>query len=187
MTFGRQLLGKIGMFDERMFFGCEDLDFCWRAVLAGFRVIYLMDILTFHMRERSTQSRLSAKDFAYEALKNKILTYLKCAPMGLMGRDLGYELLRSAKRCIMEPGIGLSIFRAWVWNMHNLRSSIRTRRKIYSRWATPQAGRKLDALIKKDRANDLLFLSYKRAFEQRISEAARSGAGSDQLTAPGAA
>jgi len=41
MLISRGVIGKIGLFDERYFMYFEDLDYCRRARLAGFKVYYL--------------------------------------------------------------------------------------------------------------------------------------------------
>ncbi|MBI4279942.1 MAG: glycosyltransferase [Armatimonadetes bacterium] len=53
----RQTLEEVGLLDERMFYGPEDVDFCLRAWRAGWQVIYLPDAVVIH-RERRVTRRL---------------------------------------------------------------------------------------------------------------------------------
>ena len=170
MTFRREVLRRIGRLDDQMFLYWEDTDFCWRAVLAGFRVVSLNEVLTFHMKERSAVSRPLARQLAYEAMKNKILTHLKCAPAGMAARFLAYELLRSVKRTLLCPTIEPSIWRAWLWNLRHLGGTAWSRREIYSQ-GSGRARRLLD-LIRKDQEDDRRFVRYEQEVERRIACAA---------------
>jgi GT2 family glycosyltransferase len=49
-----QLIEESGVFDEGYFMFCEDIDLCWRAWKAGFRVVYLPDAVVTHAIGRST-------------------------------------------------------------------------------------------------------------------------------------
>jgi len=49
----KEVFDKIGLFDERFFAGCEDLDFCIRAYEAGFVTVVCKDIFVFHYGSRT--------------------------------------------------------------------------------------------------------------------------------------
>jgi GT2 family glycosyltransferase len=48
------LIAKVGVFDPAYFMYCEDVDWCWRAWKAGFKVVYLPDAVITHAIGRST-------------------------------------------------------------------------------------------------------------------------------------
>jgi GT2 family glycosyltransferase len=48
------LIERIGLLDEEYFMFCEDVDWCWRAWEAGFKVMYLPDAVITHAIGRST-------------------------------------------------------------------------------------------------------------------------------------
>ncbi len=48
MMINREVFDKIGTFDEMFFAGCEDVDFCARAYLAGFVTVACQDTFVFH-------------------------------------------------------------------------------------------------------------------------------------------
>jgi GT2 family glycosyltransferase len=54
MIIRSQVLRDIGFFDERFFIYCEDEDFCYRAKLAGFRVVYHPAVVARHRKGHST-------------------------------------------------------------------------------------------------------------------------------------
>jgi GT2 family glycosyltransferase len=53
----RTVVDQIGPLDERFFMYCEDEDWCWRAKLAGGRVIYHPDVVVHHAKGSSTSQR----------------------------------------------------------------------------------------------------------------------------------
>lgn len=57
MSFTRELVSHIGMFDEGYFLMGEDLDFCYRAKQAGFRVVYNPDCVVIHHHGASRRTR----------------------------------------------------------------------------------------------------------------------------------
>ena len=56
MLISRELVDKIGMFDERFFLYFEDLDFCLRATAAGFTIHINPDVVAKHLVSSSTNS-----------------------------------------------------------------------------------------------------------------------------------
>ncbi|MEK7205656.1 MAG: glycosyltransferase family 2 protein, partial [candidate division NC10 bacterium] len=51
----RLVLEGIGPFDEGFFFFCEDIDFCWRAHKAGWKVMYYPEASVVHFRAKSAE------------------------------------------------------------------------------------------------------------------------------------
>lgn len=50
----KALLDKVGPLDNKYFMFCEDMDWCWRAWKAGFKVVYLPTATITHAMHRST-------------------------------------------------------------------------------------------------------------------------------------
>ncbi len=48
VAYRRTMLEQIGLFDEKFFFSCEDVDLAWRAQLAGWRCIYAPRAVVYH-------------------------------------------------------------------------------------------------------------------------------------------
>lgn len=55
----RRTLQEVGPFDERIFYGPEDVDLCLRLQQAGWRVVYNPDAVVVHEERRVTRSLLS--------------------------------------------------------------------------------------------------------------------------------
>ncbi len=66
--FRRELVDKIGMYDDKIFYGPEDIDFCLRTWKAGWKVYYYPFTSIIHHEQRITKKNLfsiiSLKHFA---------------------------------------------------------------------------------------------------------------------------
>lgn len=59
----RSILEQVGLLDERIFYGPEDVDLCLRLQHAGWRVVYHPGAVVEHHERRITRSALSAFSF----------------------------------------------------------------------------------------------------------------------------
>jgi GT2 family glycosyltransferase len=62
----REVLERVGLFDEQYFMYYEDMDFCVRARRAGFQLFLLPDVEVLHEGEASTQDQ-PAQRYYYKA------------------------------------------------------------------------------------------------------------------------
>ena len=60
MVIRREMLDAIGLFDERFFMYCEDVDLGYRAKQAGWRVAYYPAVTVIHVIGRSTDRNANA-------------------------------------------------------------------------------------------------------------------------------
>ncbi|MCK5511102.1 glycosyltransferase [Candidatus Parcubacteria bacterium] len=66
MLFKRELIKQIGFFDERYFLGVEDIDFCYRARLEGYKNIYYPISEVIHYHGYSSGGTASIKRIKYD-------------------------------------------------------------------------------------------------------------------------
>jgi GT2 family glycosyltransferase len=57
MLVRRTAIDQVGLFDEGYFMHCEDLDWCMRFRLAGWRVVFVPDAVVTHEKGVSSRSR----------------------------------------------------------------------------------------------------------------------------------
>jgi GT2 family glycosyltransferase len=57
MCIRREAWDQVGGFDEGFFMYAEDMDWCWRAQQAGWKVYYVPDAVIVHRIGRSTDQR----------------------------------------------------------------------------------------------------------------------------------
>lgn len=72
----REIIDKIGLFDDDFGSYFEESDFCWRVWLTGYKVIYYPDTHIYHKLGFSSK-RQSAYDINYNAFKNRICSLIK--------------------------------------------------------------------------------------------------------------
>lgn len=81
MFLERSFFLSIGGFDEAFFCYCEDIDFCYRARLAGERVVQLAHCYVRHVGSGSSE------DWRFpfhHGVRNRLWTYLQNTPMPLL-------------------------------------------------------------------------------------------------------
>jgi len=77
----KKLLDEIGFFDEDFFLIHEEVDLCFRAHLAGWKVLYVPESKVYH-KVRSSIGKMSDKD-VYYSVRNVELVKIKNVPLTL--------------------------------------------------------------------------------------------------------
>jgi GT2 family glycosyltransferase len=122
----RDVLDRIGLFDERFYIAYEDSDLGWRANLAGLRCVCLPSLVAFH---HSNPSRHVGSTFVFHYTKNRLRSMLKnysgaslalCLPVYLL-YSIADVLLRRP-RCARCAGL--------LWNIGALADTWRERTRI---------------------------------------------------------
>ncbi len=132
MTTRRQIFTDVGFFDESIKFSGEDVDFCWRAILAGKRIVYNYAPLTFHAKDRTRKSRLSRVEWVYESTKNRLYVQMKTMPVLFIVRFLPKELVSALRLLLQRITYFRPLWRAVKWIVLNRRSITQQRHQLYS-------------------------------------------------------
>ncbi len=77
--FNKQIIDKVGFWNEKYFLYFEDSDFCERAKKAGFKLFYNPEIIIWHKNAQSTGGSGSTIHQKYQR-KNRLIFGLKYAP-----------------------------------------------------------------------------------------------------------
>jgi GT2 family glycosyltransferase len=86
MVTTREVLSKVGAFEPRYFAYYEDTDWCWRARLQGYRLLFDPTVTVRHERGATSGGVLSRRvHFLLE--RNRLLTLLRNAPVSLGLRE----------------------------------------------------------------------------------------------------
>ena len=67
----REVLNKVGLFDERYFLYYEDSDLCYRSKKAGYKIIYVPTAIVYHKNAQSTGLGSPLQD--YYQTRNRML------------------------------------------------------------------------------------------------------------------
>lgn len=79
----KEVIDKIGYYDENIFYGPEDIDFCLRAKKAGYDTVFFPDVKLYHFYQRITKKFFTKitwehiKGLVYFYWKHKYITYPK--------------------------------------------------------------------------------------------------------------
>ncbi len=66
--FRKKMLDEIGLLDERLFFGHDDIDLCWRAKHAGWKAMYVPSSVCYHKMLGSVKGKKLHDQFIVDAI-----------------------------------------------------------------------------------------------------------------------
>jgi GT2 family glycosyltransferase len=149
-VYRRAALDAVGDFDERLFANYEDVDWCFRAQLAGWSCRYVPSAVAYHMGS-ATLGR-GASDFAlYHNWRNAIWVIAKCYPTWALARhahQLVFVQMRNLAIAARRGKLSLWL-RVWLDALAGMPSVIAERRRVQR--ASTIARARLEALIGGDR------------------------------------
>ncbi|HEV8053814.1 MAG TPA: glycosyltransferase family 2 protein, partial [Candidatus Limnocylindrales bacterium] len=140
MLISRECLERTGVPDERLTSHHEDLDFCWRARLAGFRVLMTPLGRARHMGASTRGNRPSdqpVRTTRYYGERAALASMLKnYGPMSLLALLPLYAVVGLARLLWLALSRrfddGLDLLSAWGWNVAHLPGTIRRRVRTQS-------------------------------------------------------
>ncbi len=120
-----ELIKKIGNFDE-IFSPAyyEEIDFCFRARKAGYRVIYTPDIEIIHYVHQTTKKLWRYNYMNYIVTRNELLFLLLNMPLKYFPIRIFYNIPLAIKAILKGR---VYYFKAIFWNIKNLNIIIRKR------------------------------------------------------------
>ena len=143
-------LEEVGLFDERLFALYEDVDWCYRAQLAGWSCRYVPTALAYHMGSATLGK--GASDFAlFHNWRNAIWVIAKNHPARALVRHAPAIALVQARNLAiaLRRGKGRLWLRVWQAALAGMPSVLRERKRVQRARVRPLT--ELDALIGADR------------------------------------
>ncbi len=124
------MLRKIGVFDEKFFMYFEDVDLCFRAQLAGYKVRYTPKAIAYHKLSASTNKVPGLA--VYNTFKNLPMLYGKNVPAGLWWKiwprfALAYTLILGNA---IARGRGAPALKGWLRSITLISHTLHERRRI---------------------------------------------------------
>lgn len=134
MLVRREVIEKIGLFDEDFYAYFEETDFCNRVWLAGYKVGYFPKSVVFH-KGGETSKHLDKSIWLFHPHKNRICTYLKNMSVVNLVKVLPvqlilYQVIFLSYLIKQKYSGALNIQKAIWWNIINLSSTLRKRNRI---------------------------------------------------------
>jgi GT2 family glycosyltransferase len=134
MLVSRQAWGRVGFPDERLSLNRQDLDFCWRARLAGFRVLMTPRAVARHRSaglrgERASEARAVRRyDQERGALASMLKNYGLLSLLWVLPAYLVQGLIRLLVLALSRRfQDAYQLLTAWGWNLVHLPGTIRRR------------------------------------------------------------
>lgn len=142
MLIKSDVLGKIGFFDEKYFMFAEDLDLCWRARLAGYKIVLNENAVIYHaggasisggIIKGSSYTTNARRVFLRE--KNTLRTLIKNYDLSNMIKIVPcYAVLLLFESffwlCTLKPDISGKILKAIIWNLAVLPDTFEARARV---------------------------------------------------------
>jgi hypothetical protein len=126
----RSALLAVGLFDEKILFGCDDIDICWRMRLAGYSIMYFPDSKVFH-KLSATSSNMPEEVYTYRVTRSRLLVLLRNHRFKEAVLSFGVNVLAIARANFRDAGkrrgLVLARTKAIAWILLNLDSIIRDR------------------------------------------------------------
>lgn len=136
----RKVIEDVGLFDSDFFMFAEDLDFCWRSQIAGYKLMLVKDADFYHkgggqvgaINQKLTYNVIRKR---YWTEKNLFHTSLKNFQLYTLLFSLPFYLFSSIAEMIFfaaqgKPAVSLIYPKALLWNIKNFNRILRKRRKI---------------------------------------------------------
>lgn len=129
----REVFEKVGGFEARYFTRYEDADWCWRAQLQGYRLLFDPTTVVRHERGATSGGVLSRRAH-FLSERNRLLTLIRNAPAGIAARETWKKRHGNGDDGVAEViprfvpravGERLVLSRSWVLNP----------REVEERWA----------------------------------------------------
>lgn len=128
----RALFDDIGLFDEDYFMYNEDVDLSLRALIMGWKILYVPTAVAYHLHSASTGF---LSDFSvYHNSRNWVWSVVKNVPASLLLKDLPFFLMRNMSSMLFFSFRGnFSVLRSKVDALRQLRKFLEKRRDVQRR------------------------------------------------------
>lgn len=129
----REVIKKVGLFDNDFVTYFEEYDFCWRVWLAGYRVVYEPSAIVYH--KVAFTSRNLEKRYTIElTFRNRIATLIKNLSwpylIWLLPVHLGICLGLIFYYLLIDYHLSIAVLIAIFWNIKNLEVNLIKRKKV---------------------------------------------------------
>lgn len=125
MLFKREVIDKVGLFEDSYFAYFEETDLCHRSILAGYKIKYVPESVIFHIGG-NTASKLPISFIQFHSYKNRIYTYLKnfepITLLKILPIHLLFCLLISLVYLFsLKLSLSFAVIKAIFWNFYHIR------------------------------------------------------------------
>ncbi len=135
----RAVIDRLGLFDPAYWAYFEETDWCARALIAGWDLLYVPEAVVAHKERGST----TADFLLYQITRNRLRFALKNFDRSALPRfalHYAYDLARTLARHLRDgrPRDNLLVARAVAWNLRHLPATLAARRRDLARIPPPR-------------------------------------------------
>lgn len=133
----KEIIDRVGLFDEDFVSYMEESDYCFRVWLAGYKVLYIPTTFIYHKVGFSYTKKMNTISVNYNSFKNRILMLyknLETKNLILILTSHIFVLLLLSLYYLVKLQFSKSsmIIRAIIWNILNIKKSYIKRQKVQS-------------------------------------------------------
>lgn len=134
MLIRKNLIDKLGLFDDTFFAYFEETDFCHRVWLAGYKIVYAPKAVLYH-KIGGTSNKMNNAFIQYHSFKNRIRSYIKNLGTEEMIKILPLHILLCEAAGISfifkkRFDLFIAINKAIYWNIIHLDETLKLRHVI---------------------------------------------------------
>ena len=128
----KNIFRKVGYFDEIYFLYCEDLDYTWRARLAGFKAIFVPNSVVYHKYGGSVRKNITNFKKFYFVERNRLVTIMKNYSLETLLVILPIMLLTEIGFMLYYSSLGSPLLkiRTYYWILKNIKGILIKRKEI---------------------------------------------------------
>ncbi len=130
MFIKRELIEKIGLFDEDFFMYSEEFDFCWRANIFGSKIFCVPSSVVYHLGSFSVKLKKMGSEKEYLLHRNVLITFLKNYSDENIKKYILRRVMLEVLSGIAFPKKFFPVSRALIWIIKNRRRIEKHRKKI---------------------------------------------------------
>lgn len=135
MLVKREVLEKIGVFDSKYFMLIDELDLCWRAHLAGFRVVVNPFAVVYHKSKATfKKSHIKRSNIRFLSERNTLRTiiknYGKLTLVKTLPRYFALLFTEFLLFILVRKDLALADIKAVLWNIQNFKETWRLHENI---------------------------------------------------------
>jgi hypothetical protein len=138
--FKKDLLSKVGGFDESFFGYYDETDLCWRLHRFGYKTLFIPESVIYHMGSTTSTERISWSKTKKKMRKTMVFHIYKNRLRMLIKNQSGVSLMFSVLVCLFDfCGQGVEwlltdnqeyvpiLGKALIWNLRNLKGTLQNR------------------------------------------------------------
>lgn len=125
----RDILDFIGGFCDIYHHGYEDTDLSLRINMAGYKVIYNPEAVSYHLLSKTVEQTIGKKRIYY-AIRNRLLIMFRNYQLRGLFKHLPKNLIFTIKDCLRYPERVGPVVSSWFWIIFHLPRIINQRREI---------------------------------------------------------